>query len=409
MNSGYLSTYFEAVAAKRLSAVEVDTARSHQHEFNGSKELKSVIRTDERTEFETKFMWIEDQNAAVSEEGTVTWYDARENHPTRSEYRLYFPSNGVMSMAQVGDTLFIGRRTDDTLLMVIVPSGSTIERQLYWLFGLQSPQGNLFEAKEISEAPEFEVDFAARFILEELEIEVEEPENDKIDKLIGKFGLAFPDTATFSDFARGTLETKYSAVEEPDNTLLLLMEWEEKLFRRLERNIVSKRLSDGFTNDDGEDVDGFIRYSLSVQNRRKSRAGAAFENHLAFILSGNKVAYTRKAETENKAKPDFLFPTGAAYHNPAFPAAGLTMLGVKTSCKDRWRQVLSEAARINRKHLLTLEPGISENQTAEMDANGVQLVLPQKLHGSYTTVQQGWLMNLRNFIGLVNDRQRTFR
>jgi hypothetical protein len=407
MNNGYLSTYFESVAAKRLSAVEVDTQRSHQHEFNGTKELKSVIRTDERTEFETKFMWIEDQNAAVSEEGTVTWYDARENHPTRSEYRLYFPSNGVMSMAQVDDALFIGRRTDDTLLIVIVPSGSTIERQLYWLFGLQSPQGNLFEAKEISDAPEFEVDFAARFILEELEIDVEEPENDKIDKLIAKFGLTFPDTATFSDFARYTLETKYSTVEEPDNSLLVLMEWEEKLFRRLERSIVSKRLSDGF--EEGEDVDGFIRYSLSVQNRRKSRAGAAFENHLAFIFENNKLTFTRKAETENKAKPDFLFPTIAAYRDAAFPTPGLTLLGVKTSCKDRWRQVLSESVRIERKHLLTLEPGISENQTAEMEANRVQLVLPQKLHSSYSTAQQGWLMNLQNFIGLVIERQRTYR
>ncbi len=52
------------------------------------------------------------------------------------------------------------------------------------------------------------------------------------------------------------------------------------------------------------------------------------------------------------------------------------MLGVKSTCKDRWRQVLSEAARIPDKCLLTVEPGISENQTNEMQANRLQLVLP---------------------------------
>lgn len=52
-----------------------------------------------------------------------------------------------------------------------------------------------------------------------------------------------------------------------------------------------------------------------------------------------------------------------------FSIIACTMLGVKSTCKDRWRQVLSEAKRIDNKHLATLEPGISENQTAEMQAH----------------------------------------
>ena len=38
---------------------------------------------------------------------------------------------------------------------------------------------------------------------------------------------------------------------------------------------------------------------------------------------------------------------------------------VKSTCKDRWRQVLSEADRIPNKHLFTLEAAISENQTSK--------------------------------------------
>ena len=45
MKQGYISGYFTAVAAKRLSDVEADMARSNQHEFNGTKELKSALGT----------------------------------------------------------------------------------------------------------------------------------------------------------------------------------------------------------------------------------------------------------------------------------------------------------------------------------------------------------------------------
>ncbi len=74
------------------------------------------------------------------------------------------------------------------------------------------------------------------------------------------------------------------------------------------------------------------------------------------------------------------------------------MLGAKSSCKERWRQVLAEADKIPRKHLLTLEPGISEPQTEQMEASNLQLVVPQGIQGSYTIAQQAWLWNLGQFI-----------
>jgi hypothetical protein len=82
------------------------------------------------------------------------------------------------------------------------------------------------------------------------------------------------------------------------------------------------------------------------------------------------------------------------------------MLGVKSTLKDRWRQVLSEAVRIDTKHLLTLEPGISENQTDEMQAKKLQLVLPKQLHSTFRLSQQAWLMSLTAFLQLLKQRQR---
>ena len=126
--------------------------------------------------------------------------------------------------------------------------------------------------------------------------------------------------------------------------LMAWMEREEILFRTLERYLIADRLSMGFGGDvdTGVDVDGFLSFSLSVQNRRKSRVGLALENHLEVLFAECGIQYTRAAITENKAKPDFIFPNVAAYHNPAFNPVHLTMLGVKSTCKDRWRQVLAE-------------------------------------------------------------------
>src|SRR3546814_12762137 len=82
------------------------------------------------------------------------------------------------------------------------------------------------------------------------------------------------------------------------------MEREELLFRRLERHIVAERISSGFLAAGGADVDGFLGFSLSVQNRRKARAGQALENHLEAVFTALGVQYDRGAETENNNKQE---------------------------------------------------------------------------------------------------------
>lgn len=179
------------------------------------------------------------------------------------------------------------------------------------------------------------------------------------------------------------------------------MEREEALFRTLERQIISSRLSAGF----GDDVDSFIAFSLSVQNRRKSRVGFALENHLEQLFVQRGVRYSRTPMTENKSRPDFLFPGVQQYRDQAFDTGRLTVLGVKTTCKDRWRQVLAEADRVERKHLLTLEPAISSNQTEEMKAKQLQLVLPEPLHQTYSPEQRTWLNTVEFFLDRLLSQQ----
>ena len=110
--------------------------------------------------------------------------------------------------------------------------------------------------------------------------------------------------------------------------------------------------------------------------------------------------------TEGKKKPDFLFPDQASYHDPDFDDQDLRMLGVKSSLKDRWRQVLNEADRINQKHLLTLEPSISEAQLNEMLQSHIRLVLPKEIHKTFSHRGRLDLLNLSDFIEDVASLQR---
>ncbi len=403
MSRGLLSDYFHGVVFKTLSAVEADVLKSNQHEYNGTNALKRVLGLDQPKTFSTRFLLLSDEEGPVIEDGGLTWYDARARHPTRSEYRLYFPTNAVTVGARAGDGLFIARRPDDQVMVIVAPAGSTVLSQLLWLFGMTEERGLDFELREYDgEAPE--TGFVARLVLEELGIEAEGADEARYDALIDRFGLTFPTTREFSTSARDSLP-EVNPKDDPDAALLAWLEREEQMFRRLERRIVEERLRSGFHADDVVDVDGFLSFSLSVQNRRKSRAGSSLENHLQTVFSAYDLAFQRGAETENRNKPDFLFPGAVAYHDKDFPPDRLLMLGSKTTCKDRWRQVLSEAERIPDKHLLTLEPGISVMQTDEMAVRRLTLVLPTALHQTYRETQRPQLMTLDGFVSLALSRQ----
>lgn len=400
MNKGYLSEYFTDIAYKRLSAVEALRHRSNQHEFDGVSGLKRMLGTARRA-FSAMFIYLsDDDDGVVTEAGFLSWYDAREANPNRSEYRLYYPDTKVSERADEHDLLVIGRRPDQSLVVIIAAAGSTAENQIAWLFGITDLNVRSYAFRTEDESDRTLLAFASRQVLELIGVEVEEEAPDFLGLMLEKFGSSFPKTREFSAFARETLRD-VAPGDNPDNVLMAWMEQEELLFRTLERHLIGDRLKQGFNDD----VDAFISFSLSVQNRRKSRAGSALENHLEFLFTARGIRHSRTAMTEGKAKPDFLFPGHAEYHDQAFPAARLTMLGVKSSCKDRWRQILAEVERISDKHLLTLEPGISRNQTDEMRTKGVSLVLPRAIHDSYQLEQRGWLMDLAEFIGLAEGRQ----
>lgn len=404
---GFLSKYFIGAGAKTLRGTEVDPKVSRGHEFQGVDIFRAFVGTPEnREKVPVTYIWMDDSDdPPLRSELTGTWYNSRKAQPHRTpEYRLYYPAAAepVVYQAAAGDSLFLCMTADRRVLAILCPSASSTEQKLLWLFGLTLTEDFELNQRDIGTEGGRDVDLAARFILEELGIEADEPVPAAFDQLVGRFGLAFPSTAIFSAFARDSL-TGIDPVAFPDDALLAWMEQEEALFRHLEREIVTERLRSGFFDERGADVDGFLKFSLGVQNRRKSRAGYAFGHHTEVILQAHGLRFTREATTEKRNAADFLFPGEAEYADPSWPDDQLVMLAVKTTCKDRWRQVLAEADRIGEKHLLTVEPAISRAQTAEMQAQNLRLVLPEPLHETYRDEQRDWIMNVAGFLQLAES------
>lgn len=397
-----LSSTFQGACVKRLSSTESDPQTSHGHEFQGIKSFVEIFGKPtggEKITIPTKYIYLSDDEQFKAE-GTLTFYDSRWNKPNRAaEYRLYYSNNSITDAMFADDCLIIAKDYENKAYVIIAKHENAIMSDLLWLFGLTQ---DIKSGKFTRIPPEklnhktipAELTQLAKFI------GIKTQEND--DYLIEMqelFGFNFPATTQFSAFARSKSNYKHSSDGNADDVLYDWYNTEYHLFNIFEKAILDKRIQEGFTPDN------FIATAYSFIQRRYSRAGHSLENHLSQLFEERGIIYSHTPITEGKSKPDFLFPGIDQYKNLAFPADFLHMLAVKTTCKDRWRQVLVEADRIPNKHLLTLQGAISIHQTNEMLKHNLQLVIPRILHDSYTLTQQQNLMTVEDFIILLQNTQ----
>lgn len=392
--SDSLSTLFESVAYKKLSMVDLPQQGSHQHELNASGALQAFFQ-HQAAEGDIEWRYFSDSRDPLRDEGRFKCYDPRAKsyaRTGRSEWRVYYTGEFLRNTAP-GDTLILARGHDGRIFGLVFEEDSGWLRTALDFFSGMAPteQGQLIPRPDLDAS---RLDAVRQYFLDELDLPVEAGVAASDTELVVKrFGDTFPQTKVMSAFAR---EQTDSDLLDDDATLLAWLDREEELFRALEHREVAGRLEAGFAA-----VEDFLTYSLSVQNRRKSRMGHALQNQLAALFDLRDIRYTAQAVTEGKASADFLFPGKAQYHNAAYPDSLLVFLGAKSTCKDRWRQILSEADRIPQKHLCTLEPGISPDQTDEMRSRQVRLVLPARLHGTYTAGQRDQILSVRAFTTMV--------
>lgn len=241
-------------------------------------------------------------------------------------------------------------------------------------------------------------------LIEMTQIRPEAHEKVEFDRFIESLDTDFPISEVMSAAARRIQDKVYNHAEyvltNPDVKLLDWTDMEYKLFRAIEYARYGSVITNGFLS-----VEEFINTANIVLNRRKSRAGKSLEHHLSAIFSKNRLQYKAQAVTEGNKKPDFIFPSQEAYHDLAFPADRLVTLAAKTTCKDRWRQVINEADRLRDrpKYLCTLQQGISPAQMDEMQAENVILVVPRPYIVTYPRDRRDRIWSLTQFISYVRE------
>lgn len=134
MQNEIILQYIEGVCSKEITVVECDVEKSNQHEFNVTKDMKGLLGNSKKYFTNSYWLYI-GESEQVKAKDTLSWYDAREKNPNRTEWRLYYGGNKVIERAQVGDWLFILKISEDYLALLVVEQKNEILTAVRHLLG----------------------------------------------------------------------------------------------------------------------------------------------------------------------------------------------------------------------------------------------------------------------------------
>ena len=373
----------KSALCKFITANDTGSTGGHQCGFHISKEAWAMFLDSEPTkganiDIPIRIRWQNDFDT----DSRFKYYGVG----TRNEYRITRFGRGFpfLDERNVGDLLVLTRFDQDYYEAFVLQTDDDID-EFFSYFNLSYDKTN--QIIDISQ--------------------IEQPEQRMralISSFVAKFD-SFPETRIMAKGARDCYNEANKIVTQnilkaPDSILLGWLDTEYALFKYMEEKVYSDVTLKPFPS-----IDAFVSMANEVLNRRKSRAGKSLEHHLADIFTQNSLLFEEQVITEEKKKPDFVFPSGECYHNMAFPGDLLTVLGAKTTCKDRWRQVLNEADRVDDKFLFTLQQGVSSNQLKEMQDYHLHLVVPRKYLTCFPKEYRSGIFDLSSFIGMVKERQ----
>ena len=373
----------KAAWCRFITGNDTGTTGSHQAGFYVPKCASELLfdepgQKGENKEKTVHIKWQDD----FTTESCMKYY----GQGTRNEYRITrfgrnFP---FLQDDNVGDLLIIAKFTEEDYVGYVLSKDEDID-EFFATFNLPPDETNQL------------IDISGIVMPDERIAEL-------LLEFVNRF-KSFPETRMMAIGARNCFNRAYNIADaafksSPDEILLNWVDTEYRLFRLMEEKVYAEVMSKPFGN-----IDDFVQIANEVLNRRKSRAGKSLEHHLADIFTRNELIFEEQAVTEDNKKPDFLFPNAECYHNLQFPTDDLIVLGAKTTCKDRWRQVLTEANRVDVKFLFTLQQGISKNQLLEMRDSQLKLVVPRKYIGSFPEDFQSDISSLQDFIHLVKEKQ----
>ncbi|MCB9205185.1 MAG: restriction endonuclease [Flavobacteriales bacterium] len=375
----------ELAFCKFITANDTGSTGGHQAGFHIGKAAWPLMfdAPGSKGSNKDKFITIRWQNDFETDSRFI-YYGVR----TRNEYRLTRFGRGFPFLGDenVGDLLILTKKSDDYYEGFVLSRDEEIDAFLE-ATNISSTNTNQIIRKQddqFSDEQKLQLCF---------------------ESYIQSLTIDFPSTRDIASQARECylnslgISTNH-ILSNPDKQIINWINSEYDLFKSLENSRYASIVQKPFGS-----VEALIETANTILNRRKSRAGKSLEHHLEAMFNMCQLLFQTQVTTENNKKPDFLFPSIEAYKNPLFSEEKLVVLASKTTCKDRWRQVLNEADRIKTKHLFTLQQGISKNQLEEMNKYGVQLVVPKPYLKSFPKEFQKDILTLDNFIGLIQRNQ----
>lgn len=393
---------FVAVAAKTLSAVEVDPRSSNQHELAAGTLRRLLIdhglmhAGQERAEIPVRILRLADDEDPDRIDDQLTVYDSRRQKAHRGpEWRAYYGSGSPAE--QLVQTM----REGDRMVYAIDRAGVThvllASAASHWSRVLEESLA-IGETPRLMKVPDYELSSAQRrnpiaLIADALEIRPTDRTDEEwlLERFDGAMPTEFPDTRTMATLAHDRVG-RDPRDADADEILELWLTTETDLFMILERAEGERRIAACTTFDE------HVSTVLSILQRRKARRGRSLEIHLEALFTVRGLPYERQVETEPGSTSDFILPGIAAYR--ALDGArgtdgGVLHLGAKSTARERWKQVLSEASRLRRRHLATLDPHLSEASLTAMVDHDVIPVMPARLGALYTN---GAVMTVEGFI-----------
>jgi len=374
----------EIAFSKYITANDTGATGAHQAGFHIHKNAWSLFfdRPGEKGSNRDKYVTIRWQDDFETESRFI-YYGVG----TRNEYRLTRFGRGFPFLhdENIGDLLVITKRAENYYDAFVLHHDEDIET-FFAAVNMSSTDTNGIIPKQLTQTAEEILLECFRAFIRAQQVE-------------------FPLSVELSVRARHCYNNAYGVdarhiLSNPDSDLLKWIEAEYQLFKEFENDRYATRIQTPFRS-----VEELVEAANTILNRRKSRAGKSLEHHLAEVFSTFDLSYQTQAVTEGNKKPDFLFPGVEAYRNPNFDEKKLIVLAAKTTCKDRWRQILNEADRVRTKHLFTLQQGISSNQLEEMYRYDVCLVVPKPYITSFPQEYRDRILSLGDFLGQVRAVQ----
>lgn len=374
------ATRYGNALLKFISPNDVGLTGGHQCGFYLPISVHEMFTPHPPVRGENQKHWITvEWQDDITTESVITWYGVG----TRREYRLTrfgrdFP---YLVHDMVGDLLVLIRKNETEFLAYFLDLEEDINE-------LQAALG-----VEVTESWGVYRD-GVPFIIE--------TEDECVDRHFRRFAEMLTDFPTGNEFSAESRRALQDCLRNFDrltfdDALMATMDAEYRLFKLAERQICNNDIVRVF-----RDVDDFLQTASSILNRRKSRAGRSLENHVEQVLINAGIPHKMRPRIDGK--PDVVIPSEDAYRDPTYPEDKLLIVGIKTTCKDRWRQVLNEGKRVPKKHILTIQQGISPNQLDEMYRSNVTLIVPQRLHKDYPKERDITLLNVEEFVSTVRQK-----